>query len=369
MRLLVINWQDRTNPQAGGAELHLHEIFGRIARRGHEVHLLCGGFEGAMSREKLDGIEVFRIGSRYTFQFVAHRFYKRRLARNNYDVIVEDVNKVPLFTPRWKSRRHVALVHHLFGPTAFREASFPVAALVWLSERPIGRIYRKTSFQVVSASTADDLAVRGIPRQNMRVIHNGVDTETLTPDPGQRSRHPLFAYLGRLKKYKRVDLVIRAFAKVDEPSARLEIAGAGDHREKLEALAGTLGLADRVTFLGRISEAGKVDLLRRCWATVLASPREGWGISNMESAACGTAVIAVDAPGVRESVIDGETGYLVDRGAPEAIASRMRKLVASPELVTSLGTSARKFAEGFTWDRAANETETDLEAIVHGTPR
>ena len=64
MRILVVNWQDRENPQAGGAEIHLHEIFGRIARAGHAVTLLCGGWPGAEPRVVLDGMQVERVGTR-----------------------------------------------------------------------------------------------------------------------------------------------------------------------------------------------------------------------------------------------------------------------------------------------------------------
>lgn len=368
MRILVINWQDRLNPQGGGAETHLHEIFGRLASRGHTVHLLCSGFDGAPENTRLDGIDVFRIGGRYTFQFSARRFYKKQLAANNYDVVIEDLNKIPLFTPTWKTKRNVALVHHLFGSTVFHEAFAPVAALVWLSERPIGRIYRNTHFQAVSDSTTQDLVGRGIPRQNIRVIYNGVDTTVLTPNPAARSRTPLFSYMGRLKKYKRVDLVVRAFAKVDSTSARLEIAGTGDYRSTLEALVRSLGIGRRVTFLGRIGEEEKVALLRRSWATVLASPKEGWGIVNVESAACGTPVIAVNSPGIRESVLDGKTGFLVP-SSPTAIAQRMNVLIHDPALVETMGAAGRDFAEAFTWDRAADDTESDLEAIIRGSGR
>lgn len=368
MRLLIVNWQDRENPQAGGAELHLHEVFGRIAAKGHTVHLLCSGFKDAASSAILDGIEVFRTGGRYTFQFSAKRFFRKHLAVNRYDVLIEDLNKIPLFTPRWKMKRTVALVHHLFGSTAFREALPPVAALVWLSERPIGRIYRNTPFQSVSDSTTQDLVHRGIPRQNIRVIYNGVDTKTLTPNPAARSPVPLFAYLGRIKKYKRVDLVIRAFTKLTAPDARLEIAGAGDYRPALERLVRELQLEARVNFLGRISEDEKLALLRRSWATVLASPKEGWGISNLESAACGTAVIAVDSPGIRESVVDGKTGFLVQSSA-SALAEKMNALIADKGLVETLGAAGRTFAEGFTWERAADETEADLQAIIRGSGR
>lgn len=368
MRLLIVNWQDRKNPLAGGAELHLHEIFGRLAAKGHTVDLLCSGFGGAPAREALDGMQVFRTGGRYSFQFVAKRFYRRFLAAGRYDVLIEDMNKIPLFTPRWKAQRTVALVHHLFGTTIFREALPPVGILVWLSERPIGRVYRNTPFQAVSDSTTQDLVQRGVPRQNIRVIYNGVDTQRLTPDARARSSTPLFSYLGRLKKYKRVDLVIRAFAKLDAPDVRLEIAGSGDYRAALEKLVKSLGLGDRVSFLGRISEDEKLALLRRSWATVLGSPKEGWGISNLESAACGTAVIAVNSPGIRESVVDGETGYLVP-SSPTAIAEKMTELINTPALVETLGRAGRSFAEQFTWDRAARDTEADLEAIIRGSGR
>lgn len=364
MRILVINWQDRENPQAGGAEVHLHEVFGRIVARGHEVDLLCSGFPGADSETMLDGIRVFRVGTRYTFPMHARSCYEDGLIHNDYDVVIEDLNKVPLYTPRWRVRRLVILVHHLFGATAFREVPIPVAAAVWLSERPLASLYGAFPFQAVSESTADDLAERGIPRPNIRVIYNGVDAGRYTPDYSRRSVNPAFAYLGRLKRYKRVDIVIRAFAQLNAAGATLEIAGQGDHRPALESLGRSLNLGDRLRFLGFVDDTTKLDLLRRAWATVLASPKEGWGISNLESAACGTPVIAGDSPGVRESVINGETGFLVPPTDASAFAAAMRGLVAEPSLVRTLGEGGRRFAEQFTWDRSADETLQHLEQVI-----
>ncbi|HXE60946.1 MAG TPA: glycosyltransferase family 4 protein, partial [Gemmatimonadaceae bacterium] len=97
LRLLLVNWQDRENPQAGGAETHLHEIFGRLAARGHEVTLLCSGWTGCAPRTTLDGIQVHRVGTRYTFQFMARRYYTKHLAKAGHDVLVEDINKIPLY--------------------------------------------------------------------------------------------------------------------------------------------------------------------------------------------------------------------------------------------------------------------------------
>ncbi len=364
MRILVLNWQDHENPQAGGAEIHLKEIFSRIVARGHSVDLLCSSWENAPQRVNLDGIDVHRVGNRQTYPFLAHGYYADRLAANNYDVVIEDLNKVPLYTPLWGAPKLIALVHHLFGATVFREAPLPLAAAVWLSERPLGALYRSVPFQAVSVSTADDLVSRGIPRGSIRIIYNGVDSARLTPDQSERSATPLFVYLGRLKKYKRVDVVIRAFAELNVPDATLEIAGTGDYRAPLEGLVKSLHLTDRVKFLGFIPEEEKIHLLRRAWASTLASPKEGWGISNLEAAACATPVIAANSPGIRESVIDGETGFLVPQNDAAAMTAAMRGLVESPALVSSLGASGRRFAEAFTWERAANDTLAHLEQVV-----
>lgn len=364
LRIAVVNWQCRENPLAGGAEIHLHEIFGRLVAAGHHVVLLCGGWSGCPPRTTLDGIEVHRVGTRQSFPFLARRYWHRELADKKFDVLVEDINKVPLFTPTWRRPPLVALVPHLFGGTAFQELAAPLATAVWLAERPLPWVYRGCAFEAISESTRDDLVSRGIRRHDIRVIFPGIDTSHYTPDPSQRATRPTFAYLGRLKKYKGVDLVLRAFAQCGVPDATLEIAGAGEFRGELEQLAATLGVAAQVRFLGRIDETQKCALLRRAWATAFASPKEGWGITNLEAAASGTPVIASNSPGIRESVRHGETGFLVPHGDVAAMAESMRYLSGERALVEHLGIAARRFAEGFTWANAARETEAHLREVV-----
>jgi glycosyltransferase involved in cell wall biosynthesis len=369
LRIAVINWQDRENPQAGGAETHLHEIFGRLARRGHEVTLLCAGWAGCKPRVVLDGINVRRVGTRYTFPLVARARYEAMFGRTAHDLLVEDLNKIPLSTPNWEAPPVVGLVHHLFGLTAFRELAPPLAAAVWVAERPLPLIYSHVPFQAVSQSTADDLVARGIPRDHVQVIFQGVDTDWYTPCDTDRTPEPRFAYLGRLKKYKGVHLVIQAFAKLrrEYPTATLDIAGAGNYRPTLERLTTSLDLGSSVRFLGRVSEREKLSLLRRSWALTFASPKEGWGITNLEAAACGTPVVASNSPGIRESVIDGQTGFLVPHGDIDALATALARFAANPERVHTMGTAGRQFAESFTWDRAAAETEAHLEHVHHNS--
>jgi glycosyltransferase involved in cell wall biosynthesis len=305
------------------------------------------------------------VGTRQTFALKAFGYWRRHLAARPCDVFFEDINKAPLLTPLWGSRaKSVACVPHLFGGTVFQELAWPLATAVWLSERPLPLVYRNVPFQAISESTADDLVHRGIPREHVQVIYPGVSLEHFTPLAAHRSSHPSFAYIGRLKRYKGVEIVIRAFAELARADATLEIAGAGDDRPRLESLARSLDLGMRVKFLGFISEDDKLALLRRSWAVALASPKEGWGLTNVEAEACATPVVASNSPGIRESVRDGETGFLVPHGDVAAMAGAMRRLAESPALVADMGARARRFAETFTWTRATDETEAHLAQSI-----
>jgi glycosyltransferase involved in cell wall biosynthesis len=365
VRVLVVNWQDRTNPQAGGAEVHLHEIFGRLVARGHDVHLLCSGYDGAAAEDVVDGIRVHRVSSRYGFALRGRGAFRRLAAALRPDVVVEDVNKVPLNLPMLWRGPFVLLVPHLFGTTAFRELSAPLAALVWAAERPMARVYARAHVHAISASTKDDLVARGFRPEAIRVIYPGVDTGRFKPDPlTGREEEPTFLYVGRLKRYKQVDDAIRAVQFLHPPGVhvRLWIAGAGDDRRRLEGVARGLRIADRVAFFGHVSEERKLDLYRRAWAVVLPSLKEGWGITNLEAAACGTPALAANNSAIVESVRHGETGYLFPTGDAQALAALCGTLAARPDLRDRLGRGARAFAETFSWERTAQQTESHLDA-------
>ena len=364
MKILVLNWLDLENPQSGGAEVHLREIFRRLVEWGHSVTLLCSAWPGCERRATLDGIEVHRVGSRYTLSFAAPLYFRRRLRAERFDVVVEDLNKVPFFSPFWGVGAPVALiVHHLFGGTAFQEASFPVAAATWLLERPVPRVFRSVPTVAVSDSTAEDLVRRGLPRGGMKIIPNGVDLDVLSPlPPEEHFPEATLLFLGRLKRYKRVDLLLQAVAALVRrgTSCRLLVAGRGDDQPRLEALRESLGVTEHVDFLGFITEVEKRDLLRKSWIHLLTSANEGWGISNVEAAACGTPTIASDVPGLRDSVLDGETGFLVPHGDVEMLSRRIEELLGDEEKRKRLGVGARSFAEGFGWDASARAMEEFL---------
>jgi len=372
VRILAVNWLDLENPQAGGAEVHFFEIFGRLAAMGHAVTMVTSGWPGAAPRASVRGIDVRRAGYRNTFALRGRGAVRRALREAPYDVVVEDINKLPLFLPLVTRLPLYVIVPHLFGTTAFREAPWPMATVVWLAEKPIPRIYRRAAFHAISDSTKDDLVARGVREERVHVIYPGVDTGYLTPDPnGTRTPEPTFLYVGRLKRYKGVDTAIRAVgvARQTGASVHLAIAGQGDDRPRLEALTAELDLTDAVRFLGFVSEEEKRTLLRQSWATVFPSPKEGWGITNVEAAACGTPAVASDSPGLRESVRHEETGLLVPGDDPAALADAMLRLARDPALVARLGRGGRAFAESLSWDAAAIRTAEELDALIRASGR
>lgn len=369
MNLLVVNWQDLRNPHAGGAEIHLFELFSRLAARGHRVRLVCSGFAGAPATEVVDGVEVHRTGDRHSFALLGRGAVRRALAAERPDVVIDDVNKLPLYVPTLTDRPVYAIIPHLFGTTAFQEVSWPMAATVWAAERLIPWVYRRAWFHAISDSTRDDLVARGIPRDRIAVVYPGVDATRFTIDPAVRRADPArFVYIGRLKRYKGVEFLIRALAiaRATRPELSVDIAGSGDDRPRLEALARELGQGEAVRFLGFVSEAQKLALLRQAVANVFPSPKEGWGITVMEAAACGTPSIASNAPGLRDSVRDGETGLLVPHADAPALAHAMLALAGDPARVAALGAAGRRHAERLSWEAATGQVEAHLADLAAG---
>lgn len=363
LRVLVVNWQDRDNPRSGGAETHLHQVFGRLAGRGHEVTLLVSGWAGADPRASLDGMEVHRTGGRHTFFLAAPRYYRTRLAKRRFDIVVEDLNKVPVFTPWWGDTPVLLLVHHLFGGTAFEQASLPVATTTWILERAVPRAYRGRPVVAVSESTRLDLVARGMDPERIEVIPNGIDLAAFTPAPdGRRFDSPTLLYLGRLERYKRVDLILKAAARLSAQGCdlRVVIAGRGGQESALRALSTELGMNARVDFRGYVSDEERLELFRRSWVHLLTSPNEGWGIANVEAAACGTPTVASDSPGLRESVIEGVSGFLVPHGDVVALAERTGSILRDEALRERLAKGARRFAEGYSWESSVLAMERAL---------
>ncbi|OFV89218.1 MAG: hypothetical protein A3J75_07720 [Acidobacteria bacterium RBG_16_68_9] len=287
-------------------------------------------------------------------------------------MFVENICKIPFLLPALTTVPVLPIVLHLFGRTVFAEANPAVAAYVWLYERLIPPVYRGLHFVALSDSTARDLERRGVRASGMDVIPPGLDFDRYQARNGVAKSHvPLLVYVGRLKRYKRIDIVLRAFARVrrELPAARLAIIGKGDDRPRLEALTHSLGLSPAVSFEGFVSEDEKIGWLRRAHVVVYPSPKEGWGISTTEAAACGTPVLASDSEGLRDAVSHGVSGLLVPHEDVDRWARQMVDLLTNDQLRDQLSVGSLSWVRRFDWDAGAPRLQQIIETIAAGTGR
>jgi len=364
-RLLVLNERDPRHPQAGGAEVHLREIFGRLAADGDAVTLLASGFPGAPSEEEVGGLRVVRLGRRAQYYARVPAAYRRLRAEAPFDVVVEDLNKFPLFARLWVREPLVVLAHHFFGRTAFRQTAAPLAAALVAAEWLVPRLYRGLPVVAVSASTRDELVRGGLAPADVRVVPNGIDHRRYRPGPGPLAPAPTVLALGRVEPYKRTELLVDAVATL--PGARLVIAGTGTGLAAVRARVAARGVAHRVALRGFVAEDEKLRLLQTVHVVASASEKEGWGLTILEAAACGTPAVASDVPGLRDAVRDGETGLLVPAGNAAALAHALGHVLGDAALRTRLSAGAVRWASGFDWDAAAAEVSAVLEA-ARGVP-
>ncbi len=366
MKILVINWQDIKHPMGGGAEVHLHEIFRRIVAKGHSVTLFCSIFGDAPREEIIDGIRVLRSGGRHLFNFRVPLRYRMEFRHSDFDVVVDDMNKIPFFTPWFVKEPLVGMVLHLFRESIFREAVFPVALYVYLMERLALWAYRRVPMAVISRSTKEELIRFGFPDSKLKNVRIAVDGDRYKELGIPRSPVPLIGYLGRIKKYKSVDHLLKAFEIVRSrvPNARLVIVGDGDGLPELKRLSHALGIADAVTFAGFVSAQEKVRLINEMHLVVNTSAKEGWGLTVTEANACGVPVVASDVPGLHDAVIDGETGLLYEYGNIDQLAEYILKLLNDEPLRMRLAAAAKTYAATFSWDDCADRMLQLLEETV-----
>jgi glycosyltransferase involved in cell wall biosynthesis len=360
LHILILSDRDWTHPQGGGTGTNL---FGQVSRWiawGHRVSVVACSYPGAAPVERIGALTLYRAGGRSTV-------FPRTILRQwrglvpDADVVLEVVNGVTFLTPLWLRTPRLTLVHHIHRDHYVREMGHAGRVAAFLLETlPLRLLYRRSRFLTISHASAKDIARHGIAPERIEVGYIGVELDAFEPKPEARAAVPTVLYLGRLKRYKRIEVLLGALEKT--PEAVLDIAGDGDHREALEVEIGRRGLSDRVRLHGHVTEERKRELYQQAWVNATASSAEGWALSVMEAAACATPTAALAVGGVQESVEDGRTGLLAR--SPEELAERIQLILRDPELRDSLGEAALERAHAFTWDACARRTLDVLEAQV-----
>jgi glycosyltransferase involved in cell wall biosynthesis len=361
-KILVVNWRDINNPEAGGAEVHYHEIFKRLNHELFDVSVLSSCFKGCERETIIDGIPVSRRGNSLLFNYWIYANIRRYVKKRKIDLVIDDVNKIPFFISQLINKPVVSIFHHLFSTSIFHECSLTPALYVWLSEKLIGPGYKNAPFTAVSQSTFDELLGKGLKKTNGAIIHNGIDLERYSPAPDLRIKNHLL-FIGRIKKYKNTAFLIPLFAELKKtiPDLRMTIAGGGNYLPQLREMASEY---PDITCTGFVSEEEKIRLYRSASLFVNPSVKEGWSITNIESCACGTPVLASDSPGLRDSVKPGVNGELFPYNDLNASVSAALQLLSNDDKLSKLSISARTFAEQYSWDRAAKETAEYLNRFL-----
>jgi len=364
--VLLLTDRDWTHPQGGGTGTNLYGQVTRWLAWGHRVTVIAGDYPGAAKVEHVsDRLTIHRMGTRLTV-FPRAAWAVWRGVGRDADVVLEVVNGIAFFTPLWWFLRapRVAIVHHVHQDHYVQELGRRGRIAAFLLERlPLRHLYSRggrVPIITISQAARDDLVALGVPPEDVHIAYLGVESSQF--HPGVRAQRPTLLYLGRLKAYKRIEVVLDVLEHV--PEAVLEIAGDGDHRAALEAEIDRRGLHDRVTLHGHVEESAKADLYGHAWVNLTASSAEGWCLSVMEAAACGTPSAALAVGGLAESIVDEQTGLLAQ--TPDELAERVAALVRDPARRDALGAAAAARASSFTWDHTAQANMAVLERAAAG---
>ena len=365
-RVHVLAWRDLDDPEAGGSELHLHEVCRRWANAGLDVRIRTSAVPAGVDTVDRDGYRVFRRAGRYGVfprSVLAELLGRGPRGGVRRDALVEVWNGVPFLSPLWARGPRMVVQHHDHAAMWPLVISSPLLARAGsaLAHRLAPPRYRGTPIVTLSESSKAELvAGLGHRPDDLHVVPPGIH-EQYRPG-GRRDDEPLVLSVGRLTPSKRVDVLVRAVAAAREvqPSLRLEVVGEGPEEGRLRALVVDLGLEAAVRLRGRITDEELVDAYQRARVVASASISEGWGMTLTEAAACGTPAVATDVGGHRDAVEHGRSGLLAaaDAERPELL------LEATGSRWDALSAGALAHAARFDWDRTATEAFRVLASSV-----
>lgn len=355
-KILVFNWRDTKHVFAGGAEVYIHELAKRWVKKGHKVTWFCGNDQKSKRYEVIDGIEIIRRGGFNMVYVWAFLYYIFRF-RGKYDTIIDCQNGIPFFTPLYAKEKVFCVLFHVHQKVFRESLSLPKALIAsYLEANIMPWAYRNVEFITISKSTKKDMEKIGMGKAGIHIVTPGVDTSFLVP--GERDKKPLVVFLGRLKKYKSVDTFLHAAPHILKKikDVRFVIAGDGEEKKRLRALARSLNIENKVEFTGKITPEEKRTIYQRAWLFVNPSMMEGWAITNIEASACGTPVIAADVPGMRDSVKKEHMGFLVPHGNIQEITDKVVHLILDERKWKNMSRNAVEWAKKFEWKQSANKS-------------
>ena len=355
----------------GGAGKFVLETADRLAKRGLDTAVLTL----SASADVISGyhhIQFYFVGGALPSTF-AHWIGFASLAKRMEQIISQlrvDVLFPQVFPANYwsflykRSHRDIPCIWYCQEPSAFvhnlnvitgLKGPIKGAALIsnpffqWLDRKLVSYADK---ILVNSQYTAG--LVKKIYHQPAEVVYPGVDIERYTPG---RCKGEFVFVIGRLTKFKRIDLALKAIALAKQRGDKIPliIGGDGEERANLTKFAQRLKLGEQVQFVGRLSDEELLSYLRSAKFVVFPTTNEPFGLVPVEAMACGTPVIVSNSGGPRETVIQGETGLLFKAGSDVDLADKIQLMWNNSDLINRMSFSARKHAEEkFGWDGAVD---------------
>lgn len=358
-RLLLLNWRDPWHPRAGGAEHLTWRVLQRLAARGWAVEWFSGAYDGAPAAETREGVRFVRAGTATTVHLRAFARYARR---RDFDLVVDEINTIPFFTP-WYATRSVALIFQLAREVWLYEGG-AIGRIGYAAEPVYLRPYRTTPAITISESSAQTLRAIGL-RGSLRVIPIAVDEPADDAVPVKTLPRDLLV-VGRVTPSKRIEESVEAAALLRAGGwmGTLRIVGGGPpaYRAALERRVAQHGLEGVVRFTGRVDDAARRELMRAASALWMTSAREGWGLVVTEAARHGTPSVVYDVPGLRDAVADGISGRVVAEN-PAALADATRAVFDDFD---AFARRALDRARPLSWDAVTDAFERAIEELAPG---
>lgn len=365
LRILIFNWYDIKHVWAGGAELYIHNIAKEWVKAGHSVTMFTGNDLHNPRTETVDGIRVVRRGGLFTVAIWGAVYYLLKF-RGKFDVIVDIPKGVPFFTPLFVNKPIVCLIHQVHQEMFRAELKFPFKQIsCFLEGTLMPLLYKKTQIVAVSESTKKAVIDLGLGKTSeIQIVVPGVD---INPTKDAKTKQPSLIYLGRLRPYKSVDLLLKAAAGLIKkyPNLKVVIAGSGEDENRLKKISEKLHLNSHVQFAGKVTEQEKAKLFTQSWIAIQPSSVEGWGITNIEANLCGTPVVAANSDGLRDSVIDGKTGLLFKTGSAIELQRSIEELLENPQKLKSLSENSKEWGTNFSWKISAEKLMTVISGSIN----
>jgi glycosyltransferase involved in cell wall biosynthesis len=351
-RLSILAWRDLDDPEAGGSELHAHQVASAWARGGLDVTIRTSAVVGKPVHAAREGYRVKRKGGRLSV-------YPRSVMNNltgrggRPDGMLEIWHGMPFFSPLWARCPQISFAHHVHAETWRVILSPGLARVGELGELHLAKhVYRRSQVLTDSPSSRDDLiSLVGLRPDNVHVVPCGV--HPMFSPGGERSPDPLVVAVGRLVPVKRFGLLIDSLVAARRSVPRLQavIVGEGVERPRLEAKIAAAGAGDWIRLAGHVPDHELVDAYRRAWVLASSSQREGWNMTITEAAACGVPAVATHIVGHRDTVAHDTSGLLTQPG--DAFTESLVRVLTDPVLQARLAAGALARAEALTWEATA----------------